>query len=95
LWAAAATANQAGDGVVALAASQCLGPLLAEIDDPYLHAVSRLAMAWAATIVPDSDGAFRQASASLEELRSQDEPYWTAAALVTVGFYELAAGRYD
>jgi hypothetical protein len=52
-------------------------------------------MAWAATIVPDSDGAFRQASASLEELRSQDEPYWTAAALVTVGFYELAAGRYD
>lgn len=41
------------------------------------------------------DGAFRQASASLEELRSQDEPYWTTAALVTVGAYELAAGRYD
>ena len=95
LWAAAATANQAGDGTAALAASQQLGPLLAEIDDPYLHAVSLLAMAWAATIVPDSDGAFRQVSASLQELRSQDEPYWTAAAVVTVGSYELVAGRYD
>jgi MalT-like TPR region len=95
LWAAAATANQAGDGTVALAASQQLGPLLAEIDDPYLHAVALLAMSWAATIVRDSDGAFRQVSASLEELRSQDEPYWTAAAVVTIGSYELAAGRYD
>ena len=95
LWAATATANQAGDGPAALAASQQLEPLLAEIDDPYLHAVSQLAVAWAATIVRDSDGAFRQASASLEELRSQDEPYWTAAALVTVGSYELFAGRYD
>jgi hypothetical protein len=95
LWAAAATANQVGDGAAALAASEQLEPLLAEIHDPYLHAVSQLAIAWAATIVGDVDGAFRQASGSLEELRSQDEPYWTAAAVVTVGAYELAGGRYD
>lgn len=57
--------------------------------------MSQLAVAWAATIVRDSDGAFRRVSASLEELRSQDEPYWTAAALVTIGSYELFAGRYD
>jgi predicted ATPase len=95
LWAAAATANQVGDGTAALAASQHLEPLLSEIDDFYLHAVSELAIAWAATIVGDLDGSFGQASAALEELRSQDEPYWTAAAVVTVGAYELAWGRYD
>jgi hypothetical protein len=94
LWAAAATANQAGDGPAALAASQELAPLLTEIDDPYLHAVSLLAMAWAATIVCDSGGAFRQACAALAELRCQDEPYWTAVAVVTVGSYEVADGRY-
>jgi hypothetical protein len=74
LWAAAATANQAGDGAAALAASQQLGTLLAEIDDPYLHAVSQLAMAWAATISGGLNSATRQASAALEELRDQDEP---------------------
>jgi predicted ATPase len=95
LWAAAATANMAGDNAAALAASQRLGPLLAEIRDPYLHAVSQLAMAWASTIAGDSDGAFRQASASLEELRSQDEPYLTAVAVFTVGDFEKTAGRYD
>jgi predicted ATPase len=95
LWAAAVTANQAGDGAAALAASQQLAPLLPEIRDPYLHAVSQLAMSWAATISGDLDSATRQASAALEELRSQDEPYWTAVALVTVGSDERAAGRYD
>ena len=74
LWAAAVTANQAGDGAAALAASQQLEPLVAEIHDAYLRAVSQLAMAWAATISGDIDGAIRQASAALEELRDQDEP---------------------
>jgi hypothetical protein len=46
-------------------------------------------------IVRDSDGAFRQVSASLEELRSQDEPYWPAVAVVTVGSYELVVNRDD
>ena len=95
LWAAAVTANMAGDGAAALAASQRLGPLLAQIDDPYLHAVSQLAMSWASTITGDSCGAIRQASVSLEELRGQDEPYWTAVAVLTVGYIEKAAGRYD
>jgi predicted ATPase len=95
LWAAAVTANMAGDSEAALAASQSLGPLLAEMDDPYLHAVSQLAMSWASTITGDSDGAIRQASVSLEELRGQDEPYWTAVAVFTVGYIEKAAGRYD
>jgi hypothetical protein len=89
------TANQAGDGAAALAASQQLGPLLPEIRDPYLHAVSQLAMAWAATISGDIDGEFRLASAALEEVRSQDEPYWTAVAVFTVGSHERALGRYD
>jgi predicted ATPase len=95
LWAAAVTANQAGDGSAALAASQQLKPLLAEIHDPYLHAVSQLAMSWAATISGDLNSAIRQASASLEELRDRDEPYWTAVAVFTVGSHERAAGRYD
>jgi predicted ATPase len=95
LWVAAVTANQAGDGAAALAASQLLEPLLAEIHDPYLHAVSQLAMSWAATISGDIDGAFGLGSASLEELRGQDEPYWTAVAVFTVGSHERAAGRYD
>jgi predicted ATPase len=95
LWAAAVTAIQAGDGAAALAASQQLGPLLAEVRDPYMHAVSQLAMAWASTIVGDFDGALRQASASLEDLRSQDEPGWTAVAVNAVGNFEKAVGRYD
>ena len=81
LWAAAVTANQAGDGAAALAARERLGPLLAEIHDPYLRAVSQLAMAWTSTIAGDFDGAIRQASVALEELRGQDEPYWTAVAV--------------
>jgi predicted ATPase len=95
LWAAAVTANQAGDGAAALAASQQLGPLLPKIGDPYLHAVSQLAMAWAATIARDSDGALRLTSVSLDELRGQDEPYWTAVAVLSIGYIEKAAGRYD
>ena len=52
-------------------------------------------MAWASTITGDSCGAIRQASVSLEELRGQDEPYWTAVAVLTVGYVEKAAGHYD
>ena len=95
LWMAAATANEAGDGAAALAASQRLAPLLAEIDDPFLHAVSQLVIAWTWPITGDFDGTIRAASASLEQLRGQDEPYWTAAALVSLGYMEKAAGRDD
>jgi predicted ATPase len=95
LWAAAVIANEVGDDPAALAAGERLAPLLDGIDDPYLHAVSRLAMAWNSPIVDDFDGALRQASASLEELRSQDEPFWTALAVFTLGSLETAVGRHD
>ena len=55
------------------------------IDDPFLHAVSQLAISWATPITGDFDSALRAASAALEELRSQDEPLWTALADGTLG----------
>src|SRR5215472_3461789 len=91
LWTAAVTANQVGDRAAALAASQRLAPLLARIDDPYLQAVSGVALGWASMIAGDSDGAIRQVSASLEKLRGQDEPYWTATAVLSVGSFQAAA----
>jgi hypothetical protein len=94
-WSAAVIANEVGDDPAALAAGQRLAPLLDGIDDPYLRAVSRLAMAWISPIVDDFDGARRAASVSLEQLRGQDEPFWTALALATLGFLETAVGRYD
>jgi hypothetical protein len=52
-------------------------------------------MSWAWMIVSDHDSALRQASVALKELRRQDEPYWTAVAVLTVGYIERDAGRYD
>jgi predicted ATPase len=95
LWTAAVTANRAGDAAAALAASQRLAPLLAHVDDPYLRALSRLAMGWASLAAGDPDGALRQDSVSLEELRGQDEPYWTATAALSVGSVQAAIGRDD
>jgi tetratricopeptide (TPR) repeat protein len=95
LWAAAVTAREAPDDAVALAARQQLEPLLEMIQDPYLHALCRLAMSWTSSITGEFDRALQEAAASLDELRRQDEPLWTAAALVTVGALETALGRYD
>jgi predicted ATPase len=95
LWTAAVTANQVGDGAAALAATHRLAPLQAHIDDTYLRALSRLAMGWASMIAGDPDGAIRQVSLSLEELRGQDEPYWTATAVLSVGSFQAAIGRED
>jgi predicted ATPase len=75
LWTAVATANEVHDDPAALAASELLGPLLERIEDPYLHTMSQLVMAWTSPITGDFDGALRQALISLEELRDQDEPY--------------------
>ena len=79
----------------ALAASQHLNPLLAGIRDPYLHAVSQLAMAGVSAAVGDFEGGLREESAALEELRGQDEPYWTTAATLTYGLMETAMGRLE
>ncbi|MFD0577991.1 ATP-binding protein [Dactylosporangium darangshiense] len=95
LWTALVTASDMGDDPAALDARQRLEPLLAGIQDPYLQAVSQLAMVWTAPIVGDLDGALRRVSASLEQLRGQDEPYWTAVAVASAGNVETAAGRYD
>jgi hypothetical protein len=57
--------------------------------------VCQLATAWTWAIVGDFDGALREASVSLDQLRGQDEPLWTAAALVTLGSLETALGRHD
>jgi tetratricopeptide (TPR) repeat protein len=84
-----------GDDAAALAARERLAPLLAGIQDPFLHAVSQLVMASISAIAGDFDGARRGALASLERLRAQDEPFWAAVAASTAGVEEIAEGRYD
>jgi predicted ATPase len=94
-WTAATTALEVvgEDQATLAAASQRLESLLAGIRDPYLHAVSQLAMAGISAVVGDFDGALRTESACLEELRGQDEPYWTTVATLTYGLVETAMGR--
>jgi predicted ATPase len=95
LWTAAVTAVEVvgEDQATLAAAGQRLGSLLASIRDPYLHAVSQLAMAGTAGVVGDFDGALQGELASLEEFRGQDEPYWTTVAILSVGLWETALGR--
>ena len=69
-----------GDDTAALAARQRLAPLLAGISDPFLHAICQLAIAWSLPITGDYDGALREVTVSLGELRGQDEPVYTAMA---------------
>ncbi len=94
-WTATVLAVDIGDDAAALAGRQRLAPLLAGISDPFLHAVSQLAMAWTLPIAGDFDGTLREVTVSLEELRGQDEPVFTAMAAFTVGSLETALGRYD
>ena len=94
-WAAAVTAVDIGDDTAALAARQRLAPLLDGISDPFLHAASQLAMAWTSPITGNFDGALREVTVSLEELRGQDEPVFTAIAAFTAGSVETALGHYD
>jgi predicted ATPase len=94
-WTAIVLAVDIGDDAAALAARQRLAPLLAGISDPFLHAVSQLAMAWTLPIAGDFDGTLREVTVSLEELRGQDEPVFTAMAAFTAGSLETALGRYD
>jgi predicted ATPase len=94
-WVAAVLAVDTGDDTGALAARERLAPLLAGIQDPFLRAVCQLGMAWSLPIAGDLDGALREAAVSLEELRGQDEPVFTAMAAFTVGSADTALGRYD
>ncbi|HEX3200605.1 MAG TPA: tetratricopeptide repeat protein, partial [Actinomycetes bacterium] len=97
LWTAVVTALEVvGDDPATLTTtSQRLASLLERIQDPYLHAVSQLAMAGIAAVVGDFDGALRGELVALEELRGQDEPYWTTVAVLTAGLVETAMGRHD
>jgi len=94
-WVAAVLAVDTGDDTAALAARQRLAPLLPAIADPFLHAVSQLVMAWALPITGDLDGALREVVASLEELRGQDEPVFTAIAAFGAGSLETALDRRE
>jgi tetratricopeptide repeat protein len=60
-----------------------------------MHAVSQLAIAWVSPITDAPDSAFRAASVALGELRSQDEPLWTALAAGTLGSMQTSAGLSD
>jgi hypothetical protein len=79
----------------ALADRQRLAPLLTRIGDPFLHAVSQLAMAWTLPVTGDLDGTLREVTVALDELRGQDEPVFTAMAAFTAGSLNTALGRYD
>jgi predicted ATPase len=94
-WAATVTANEVGDDAAALAARRRLEPLLEQIQDPFLHAICQLALCWTSPITGDFEGALREVSASLKELRGQDEPFWTAMAAFTAGAAETALDRPD
>jgi predicted ATPase/class 3 adenylate cyclase len=92
-WAATVTANEVGDDAAALGARRRLEPLLEEIQDPFLHAICQLVMGWTSPISGDLEGALREVSASLEELRGREEPFFTALAAFTAGAAETALGR--
>jgi predicted ATPase len=94
-WAAAVIDVAVGDDAAALADRQHLAPLLAGIQDPFLHAASQLAMAWTLPITGDLAGALREVTVALDELRDQDEPVFTAMAAFTAGSLNTALGRYD
>ena len=90
---ALAAALEVGDDQAALAADARLKPLLPGIDDPFLRAVFRLAMAWCAPITGDFDGALQAATESLKQLRGLDEPFWTALAVGSLGTVEKILDR--
>ena len=94
-WVAAVLAVDTGDDTEALVARERLAPLLAGVQDPFLRAVCRLAMAWSLPIAGDLDGALRDAAAALESFRGQDEPVFTTMAAFTVGSADMALGRYE
>jgi tetratricopeptide (TPR) repeat protein len=66
-----------------------------EIDDPLVHAIAELAIAWASPITGDFTSALRAAAIALEELHSQGEPLWTALAAGSLAWHEASAGRRD
>jgi predicted ATPase len=93
-WTALVVDLEVGDDTGALAAREQLASLLTQVDEPFLHAVGKLAMAWSSPIAGDFDSAHSAASASLDQLRGLDEPFWTALAIGSLGSVETAVGCY-
>jgi tetratricopeptide (TPR) repeat protein len=91
---AAATALEIGDDDSAKTAVDGIERLEGRIDDPYLKSVAWLAVSWILPIADDYDGALQAASAALDGLREQNEPFMAWAAL-TVGLLEMTLGRLD
>jgi hypothetical protein len=89
------SAADLGDDQAAQAIRQRLEPLLPEIRDPFLSAVADLFMAWSMPIAGDLEQALHEASACLDKLRGQDEPFFTSVAEFTASTIETALGRYD
>ena len=52
-------------------------------------------MAWSSPLAGDSGGFLQEVSVSLAQLRGQDEPFWTALAVGSLGWVEVGMGRYD
>jgi predicted ATPase len=94
-WAAVVNPQEVGDDAAALRARERLVPMLDDIDDPFLHALCQLAMAWSSPITDDFEGALRDVSRTLDELRGQDEPFWTSIAVRTAAGLEMVAGHPD
>jgi hypothetical protein len=93
-WTTLVTEDEVGDEQAVLTARQRLGPLLAGIDDPSC----RRCPSWpwrGPPVVGDLDGVLRGALASLEQLRGQDAPFWTALALGTAGLVETFVDHHD
>jgi predicted ATPase len=95
LWTAGVSASDLGDDQAAQSVRQRLEPLLPEIRDPFLSAVADLFMAWSTPITGDLEKALQEASACLDKLRGQDEPFFTSVAEFTASTIETALGHYD
>ena len=95
VFVATVLAIDTGHDEAALAAREGLAPLIVDIQDPFLHAVCRLAMAWTLPIFGDLDGALREATESLEELRGYAEPVFSGIAAFTAGALAIGSGRYE
>jgi predicted ATPase len=95
MWMASVTAVEVSDNAAALAASERLAALVEQIHEPFFHALCQLVMAWNLSLVGDFDGAILGELAALDQLRGQDEPFWTAIAAFTAGTMETVVGRDD